>query len=67
MGNELEKIVHGLSKQQKLVLRELLDLDLKSDGNAKTLEPRKFAWARGRIQMAADFDAPLEDFREYCG
>ncbi len=27
--------------------------------------PREFGSARGLIHMAEDFDAPLEDFREY--
>lgn len=27
--------------------------------------PREFGSARGLIHMADDFDAPLEDFREY--
>lgn len=27
--------------------------------------PREFGSARGMIHMADDFDAPIEDFREY--
>jgi antitoxin (DNA-binding transcriptional repressor) of toxin-antitoxin stability system len=27
--------------------------------------PRRFGSAKGLIQMADDFDAPLDDFREY--
>ncbi|MBN1284129.1 MAG: DUF2281 domain-containing protein [Anaerolineae bacterium] len=30
-----------------------------------TAQPRKAGSARGRIKMAADFDAPLADFDEY--
>lgn len=26
---------------------------------------RALGWAKGQIQIAADFDAPLEDFEEY--
>ena len=28
-------------------------------------QPRQFGSAKGLIHMADDFDAPLEDFREY--
>jgi prevent-host-death family protein len=28
-------------------------------------KPRQFGSAKGLIEMADDFDAPLEDFREY--
>ena len=28
-------------------------------------QPRQFGSAKGLIQMADDFDAPLDDFREY--
>lgn len=27
--------------------------------------PRNAGWARGQVQMADDFDAPLDDFGEY--
>jgi antitoxin (DNA-binding transcriptional repressor) of toxin-antitoxin stability system len=30
-----------------------------------SLKPRKAGSARGKIKMAADFDAPLADFNEY--
>lgn len=30
-------------------------------------QPRRPGSARGAIRMAADFDAPLTDFREYTG
>jgi hypothetical protein len=32
---------------------------------AKKLKPRTFGSAKGKYQLAPDFDAPLEDFREY--
>lgn len=28
-------------------------------------EPRRLGWAKGLIHVADDFDAPLEEFREY--
>jgi len=31
----------------------------------KLRHPRQFGSARGLIKMADDFDAPLEDFKEY--
>lgn len=32
---------------------------------ARAKAPRKFGSARGMIRMADDFDAPLDDFRDY--
>jgi antitoxin (DNA-binding transcriptional repressor) of toxin-antitoxin stability system len=32
---------------------------------AMTPKPRRAGSARGKIKMAADFDAPLDDFDEY--
>ena len=30
-------------------------------------QPRQFGSAQGLMQMADDFDAPLDDFRDYTG
>ena len=32
---------------------------------ARRRKPREFGSARGLVEMADNFDAPLEDFREY--
>jgi prevent-host-death family protein len=32
---------------------------------ARARKPRQFGSARGQIHMADDFDAPLEDFKDY--
>jgi len=32
---------------------------------ARARAPRQFGSARGEIRMAADFDSPLEDFKDY--
>lgn len=34
-------------------------------GKSKPSKARHFGSAKGKIWMAEDFDAPLEDFREY--
>jgi hypothetical protein len=39
-------------------------LKSKRKANIKIKE-REFGYAKGKIRMSADFDAPLEDFKEY--
>ncbi|GAB4016684.1 type II toxin-antitoxin system VapB family antitoxin [Spirosoma koreense] len=31
----------------------------------KTLVEREFGYAKGKVRLASDFDAPLDDFNEY--
>jgi len=66
MDTQLENIVSGLNEDEKQTLRELLDRDLQANDspNAKR-ESRNFGWAQGKIRVAAGFDEPLEDFKEY--
>ena len=65
MDTELENIVSRLNQQEKQTLRELLDRDLKTNGSNRTdRQPWNFGWAQGKIRIAADFDEPLQDFKE---
>lgn len=65
----LEELVERVeSGDEVLITREdrpVALLSAPSSEPAKPLEPRKFGSSRGLIEMAPDFDAPLEVFAEY--
>jgi predicted DNA-binding antitoxin AbrB/MazE fold protein len=50
-----------------LTNHERVTLEIRERGPESTERPRQrtFGSARGLIKIADDFDAPLEDFREY--
>ncbi|MGI8669875.1 MAG: DUF2281 domain-containing protein [Aridibacter sp.] len=56
-----------IEPKAKKILEDLEDLDLiKVQKNGKKKKPRKFGSMKGLVvQIADDFDAPLEDFEEY--
>lgn len=61
----VEKVESG---DEVLITREnrpVARLSAPVEGAANDLKPRKFGSSRGLIEMAPDFDAPLEDFAEY--
>lgn len=70
MSQAFDHIVQELdriSQQEKYALRELLDHELAipgENGNAAG-NISAFGWAKGRVSISADFDAPLDDFKDY--
>jgi len=70
MSQAFDQIVQELNQitpQEKFALRELLDkeLSIQSKNGTAAGDVSAFGWAKGRIKISADFDAPLEDFKEY--
>ena len=70
MSQAFNKIVNELgniSPEEKCALRELLDHELTTlaENGALKSSQRGFGWAKGRISISPDFDAPLDDFRDY--
>ena len=70
MSGTFEQIVHHLdviTVQEKYALRELLDQQLAGNGkngsNASNISA--FGWAKDRMTISGDFDAPLDDFEDY--
>jgi hypothetical protein len=43
----------------------LVKKQTESDFTVKKLKPRTFGSAKGKYQLAPDFDAPLEDFKSH--
>jgi hypothetical protein len=60
---QLDKISH----QEKDALRDILDQSLEAPNRNEDVAPTTsaFGWAKGRITLSDDFDAPLDDFKEY--
>jgi hypothetical protein len=56
-----------LALLQDMECLDLVQVQDRQAGSAPApcLKERVFGCARGQFRMAADFDAPLEDFREY--
>ncbi len=70
MSQAFDHIVQELdqiSQQEKYALRVILDEKLATFGENGTPQsrPSAFGWAQGRISIAADFDAPLDDFKDF--
>lgn len=64
--SRLPDLIHNLSPGDELVITENNQPVARlSRGEPKTRRPCKAGSARGKIWMAPDFDAPLEEFKEY--
>ncbi|WP_165229138.1 type II toxin-antitoxin system Phd/YefM family antitoxin [Aquisphaera insulae] len=65
--SRLSDLIHNLSPGDELVITENNQPVARlSRSEPKTQWPRKAGSAKGRPHwMAPDFDAPLEDFKEY--
>ena len=62
---QLLKQIDSLPKELKKEVNdfvEFLNQKIKSD---KKIKQRKFGYAKGYFKMSPDFNAPLEDFKEY--
>lgn len=61
--------IRNLSAEEKRQLRDLLDAELSAPKSAEASPqpaPKSiFGWAKDFVVVRDDFDAPLEDFREY--
>lgn len=59
--NKINSLPENLKKEvQEFV--EFLQTKTKKDSRKS---PRAFGSLKGKIQMAEDFDAPIEDFKDY--
>lgn len=70
MSQAFDQIVDKLrriSDDEKQSLCELLaqQLQAKQQNGAAGKRLSTFGWAKGRIKIADDFDAPLDDFKDY--
>jgi antitoxin (DNA-binding transcriptional repressor) of toxin-antitoxin stability system len=64
--SRLPDLIHNMIPGEELVITENDEPVAKlSRTPPKTRQPSKPGSAKGKIWMAPDFDAPLEDFEEY--
>jgi len=65
MTDLIEKIAH-LSEEDKKRVEAFIDGIIKTGPKKHTPEKRfGYGVLKGKINMASDFDAPLEDFKDY--
>ncbi len=57
--------LHYLKPSLKMEVYDFVDFLLSKQNNEALAKKPKFGCAKGRIKMASDFDATLEDLNEY--
>lgn len=64
---KLEALPSDLKEEAKKFIEQLLEKTnkQKSTDPQKKSATRKFGSLKGKIHVSADFDAPLEEFKEY--
>lgn len=50
---------------KKQVMDFIIALKIKKSTDPSQRKPRKFGYLKGKIKIAPDFDAPLDDFKDY--
>jgi antitoxin (DNA-binding transcriptional repressor) of toxin-antitoxin stability system len=63
--SQLDTLIQTALNGQEVVITRNDEPILKLVPVSKSTPQRKAGTAKGMISMAEDFDAPLEDFREY--
>jgi len=63
--DQLPRLVAQAAQGEDVILTERGEPVARITPIAPAKRPRQFGSARGMIQMADDFDAPLEDFKDY--
>jgi prevent-host-death family protein len=62
---QLSELVRQAARGEDVILTEGGEPVAKIIPISRARGPREFGSAKGLIHMADDFDAPLDDFREY--
>lgn len=58
--------LYQLSEEMKVEVLHFVEfLQTKNTNQSQHMVKRKFGYAKGKYVMAADFDEPLEDFKDY--
>jgi prevent-host-death family protein len=63
--NHLEEVLGRLQPDEEIVITDGGQPVARVTKVGRTTWPCRAGSAAGRIHMAADFDAPIDDFREY--
>ncbi|MEX2565461.1 MAG: DUF2281 domain-containing protein [Cyclobacteriaceae bacterium] len=64
-NSTLHNKINSLPENLKKEVQDFVDFLLTKAKNDDGKEPRAFGSMKGKIKMADDFDAPIEDFKDY--
>ena len=62
---QLLKQINSLPKELKKEVNDFVEFLNQKIISDKKIKKRKFGYAKGYFKMSPDFNAPLEDFKEY--
>jgi hypothetical protein len=64
---KLEALPSELKEEAKIFIEKLLDKNNKKIGSYPKKKPnkREFGSLRGKIHLSEDFDAPIDEFKDY--
>jgi len=62
---ELIKQINSLPEELKKEVNDFVEFLNQKAKPPKKIKQRKFGYAKGFFKMSPDFNAPLEDFKEY--
>jgi argonaute-like protein implicated in RNA metabolism and viral defense len=62
---QLQKEINSLPDDLKKEVTDFVAFLKNKSGPAKKIKQRKFGYAKGFFKMSKDFDAPLDDFKDY--
>jgi hypothetical protein len=62
---QLIKEINSLPEELKKEVNDFVEFLKQKTNSKKKLRKRKFGYAKGFFEMSPDFNAPLEDFKEY--
>ncbi|MEX2514404.1 MAG: DUF2281 domain-containing protein [Cyclobacteriaceae bacterium] len=64
-NSTLHKKINSLPENLKKEVQDFVDFLLTKTKTDLEKRPRVFGSLKGKIKIAADFDAPIEDFKDY--
>jgi hypothetical protein len=62
---QIEALPSKLKKEAKKLLEDMLENQGKEKSKKSSIKKRSFGCLKGKIHLAADFDSPIDDFKEY--
>jgi len=64
-NSSLKAEINSLPKELRQEVADFIEFLKKKTKAQSTLKSREFGYAKGKIKLSADFDEPLEEFKQY--
>lgn len=64
-NTSLKLEINSLPKELRLEVADFVAFLKSKSKNQPKLKERQFGYAKGKIKLSADFDEPLDDFKDY--